>query len=330
ELFARSIPFHEVYIHALVRDAERQKMSKVKGNVIDPIEVTEKYGTDAVRFTLASMASPGTDIAFNESRTDGYRKFANKIWNAARFVFMNLDRVGGSLPLTQAAPEAAQGSTEKLENRWIRSRFNRVAGEVNEGLAGYRFDEAANTVYKFFWGEFCDWYLEIIKPALTGGENEARAALAFLGEVFEGALRLLSPFMPFITEEIWHAVYEGKPPRKSIALARYPELDKKWLDDPAEEQMAVLQDLIVAVRNMRAEMKVPPKEKTPIRIHAGQDVQKLVQENRGMVERLANVEGLEFVDTSLAQVAGARTTSRFEVALVYEQKVDVAAESERL
>jgi len=327
ELFRRSIPFREVYIHALVRDAERQKMSKVKGNVIDPIEVTEKYGTDAVRFTMASMASPGTDIAFNESRTEGYRAFANKIWNAARFVFMNLDRVGGSL--TEGAPKAA---LERLENRWIYSRFYRVAGEVNEGLANYRFDEAANLVYKFFWGEFCDWYLEIIKPSLTGPEAEARQALAFLGDVFEGALRLLSPFMPFITEEIWHAVYEGKPPQKSIALARYPELDQQWLNAQAEEQMGILQDLIVLVRQMRADMKVPNKEKTPIRVHAGSSngVQKLVQENRGMVERLATVEGIEFVDTSLAQVAGARTTAKFEVVVVYEQKVDVAAESERL
>jgi valyl-tRNA synthetase len=320
-----SVPFRDVYIHALVRDAERQKISKTKGNVIDPIEITEKYGTDAVRFTLASMASPGTDIAFNESRTDGYRAFANKIWNAARFVFMNLDRVGGSL--TSGAPEI---ELEQLENRWIMSRFHRVAGEVNDSLQAYRFDEAANTVYKFFWGEFCDWYLEIIKPRLSGAEKEARAALAFLGDVFEGALRLLSPFMPFITEEIWHAVYEGKPPKKSIALAQYPELHERWLDNRAEEQMALLQELIVAVRNLRAEMNVPQKEKTPVRIHAGGDVKKLVEENRGMVERLANINGIEFVHTSLAHTAGARTTSKFEVALVYQQIVDKVAEGERL
>jgi valyl-tRNA synthetase len=320
-----AIPFREVYIHALVRDAERQKMSKVKGNVIDPIEVTEKYGTDAVRFTLASMASPGTDIAFNESRTEGYRAFANKIWNAARFMFMNLDRTGGSL--TAGAPPQAM---ERLENRWIYSRFYRVAGEVNESLAAYRFDEAANTVYAFFWGEFCDWYLEIIKPALSGPEAEARPTLALLGNVFEGALRLLSPFMPFITEEIWHAVYEGKPPLKSIALARYPELDARWLNDQAEELMAVLQDLIRNIRDLRADMKVEPKIKTPIRVHTGKEVQKLVEENRGMVERLASVQGIEFVRESLAQAAGARATSRFEVAVMYEQKVDVAAERERL
>jgi valyl-tRNA synthetase len=322
-----SVPFKNVYIHALVRDAERQKMSKTKGNVIDPIEVTEKYGTDAVRFTLASMASPGTDIAFSESRTDGYRAFANKIWNAARFMFMNLDRVGGSVCLTSGAKEE---QLNKLENRWIYSRFNRVAGEVNQSLTEYRFDEAANTIYRFFWGEFCDWYLEIIKPSLLGTPEEASSALTLLGDLFEGSLRLLSPFMPFITEEVWHAMYDGKPPAKSIALANYPKREERWINDQAEEQMAVLQDLIEKIRNMRAEMKVEPKVKPPVQIHTSVDIRTLVNENRGMVERLGSVDGIQFVDSSLAQKPGARTTPKFEVALVYEQKVDVAAERERL
>jgi valyl-tRNA synthetase len=217
-----------------------------------------------------------------------------------------------------------------LENRWIMSRFNRVAGEVNQSLAEYRFDEAANAVYQFFWLEFCDWYLEMIKPRLMGPEADARSALAFLGDIFEGALRLLSPFMPFITEEIWHAMYEGKPPAKSIALARYPETDKRRLNDEAEEQMATLQDLIVNVRNLRAEFKVEPKTKVPARVHAAAGVSKLVRENQGMIERLASVEGVELTDQSLAQVPGAHTTPRFEVCIVYEQKVDVAAETERL
>ena len=172
-----SVPFKKVYIHALVRDADRQKMSKTKGNVIDPIEVTEKYGTDAVRFTLASMASPGTDIAFSEGRTDGYRAFANKIWNAARFMFMNLDRVAGASLTGGANPD----ELKYLENRWIYSRFHRVAGEVNQSLADYRFDEAANTIYKFFWDEFCDWYLEIIKPALSGAPEEDASRASFSG-----------------------------------------------------------------------------------------------------------------------------------------------------
>ncbi|HEX7284592.1 MAG TPA: valine--tRNA ligase [Candidatus Angelobacter sp.] len=320
-----SVPFTSVYIHALVRDADRQKMSKTKGNVIDPIDITEKYGTDAVRFTLASMASPGTDIAFSESRTDGYRAFANKIWNAARFMFMNLDRVSGA-KLTQGAP----AQLDRLEDRWIFSRFYRVAGEVNQALDAYRFDEAANTVYSFFWGEFCDWYLELIKPRLSAEGPEAAKALALLGDMFEGALRLLSPFMPFITEEIWHAMYEGKPPRKSIALVAYPQREQKWLNDAAEEHMAVLQDLVVNIRNLRAEMKVETKAKTPVRMHTSGDLQALISDNRGMLERLANVEAIEFTSQSLANAPGARTTPKFEVALVYERKIDVAAEKERL
>jgi valyl-tRNA synthetase len=322
-----SVPFREVYIHALVRDEDRQKMSKTKGNVIDPIEVTKKYGTDAVRFTLASMASPGTDIAFSESRTEGYRAFANKIWNAARFVFMNLDRVGEGMRLTRGAP--AKEMT-LLENQWILSRFHRVAGEVNQSLKDYRFDEAANAIYQFFWLEFCDWYLEMIKPRLMGTGEDARGALAFLGIVFEGALRLLSPFMPFITEEIWHAVHEGNPPQKSIALAAFPQSDAHWLNDLAEAQMATLQDLIVSIRNLRAESKVEPKVKVPARIHAAADVVKLVEENRGLIERLAGVEGMEFTAESLANTPGTRTTPKFEVCIVYEQKIDVAAERERL
>ena len=174
-----SVPFRQVYIHALVRDAERQKMSKTKGNVVDPLEVIERFGTDATRFTLAAMAAPGTDIAFNESRTDGYRAFANKIWNAARFMFMNVDRVEPGLrPGTGSKTRSHMGSagvtgfdSHALEDRWILSRFNRVAVEVNDALETYRFHEAANRIYDFFWGEFCDWYLELIKPRLNFEEG---------------------------------------------------------------------------------------------------------------------------------------------------------------
>ena len=233
-----SVPFRRVYIHALVRDAERQKMSKTKGNVLDPLDIIQRFGTDATRFTLAAMAAPGTDIAFNESRTEGYRKFANKIWNAARFMFMNLDRIGDRAGrravLTQGAPEGELG---RLENRWIMSRFYRVAGEVYANLAVYRFHEAANLVYNFFWGEFCDWYIELIKPRLTSTVGtEAREACENLVNILEASLRLLHPVMPFITEEIWQAMYDGNPPLKSIALAPYPRADAGYFDPPAERQ----------------------------------------------------------------------------------------------
>ena len=167
-----SVPFREVYIHALVRDADRQKMSKTKGNVLDPIEVIGKYGTDATRFTLAAMAAPGTDIAFSESRTAGYRNFANKIWNAARLMFMNVDRIDAGLrpgadECVRPYVGVAGFEVGSLEDRWILSRFNRAARDVNESLETYRFDEAATRIYDFFWGEFCDWYLELIKPRLN-------------------------------------------------------------------------------------------------------------------------------------------------------------------
>ncbi len=335
-----SVPFRQVYIHALVRDAERQKMSKTKGNVIDPLEIIDRFGTDATRFTLAAMAAPGTDIAFSESRTDGYRAFANKIWNAARFMFMNVDRVepglrpgtaeGGCLHMGVAG---FNGGT--LEDRWIFSRFNRVTAEVNDALAAYRFHEAANRIYDFFWGEFCDWYLELIKPRLNfeeGAEKtQARVACGNLVNLFDASLRLLHPVMPFITEEIWQAIYEGTPPLKSIALAGYPQADEKQFDLAAETEMAILQDLIVNVRNVRAELKVEPKVKVPIEVLAHEPgIRAMIEQNRGAVERLANVEKIVFVDSSLAKHAGARSSAHFDVHVIYERKVDVAAERERL
>jgi len=337
-----SVPFREVYIHALVRDADRQKMSKTKGNVLDPIEVIGQYGTDATRFTLAAMAAPGTDIAFSESRTAGYRNFANKIWNAARFMFMNVDKIDAGL-----RPETAEGgghyvgvagfNTQTLEDRWILSRFNRAARDVNESLETYRFDEAATRIYDFFWGEFCDWYVELIKPQLNFEEGAdtrpARVACANLVNLFEASLRLLHPVMPFITEEIWHAMYDGKPPLKSIALAGYPAADEKQIDLSAETEMAILQDLIVSVRNLRAELKVEPKVKVPIEVFAHEPaIRAMIQKNLGAVlrDRPANVEKITFVESSLGKLPGARSTSRFDVHAIHEKKIDVAAERERL
>jgi valyl-tRNA synthetase len=341
-----SVPFRQVYIHALVRDADRQKMSKTKGNVIDPLEVIERFGTDATRFTLAAMAAPGTDIAFNESRTEGYRAFANKIWNAARFMFMNVDRIGAPPAGTGLArvgagdsPAQSRGISafdlETLEDRWILSRFNRVTAEVNDALTTYRFHEAANRIYDFFWGEFCDWYLELIKPRLNFEEGsdktQARIACGNLVKLFDAALRLLHPVMPFITEEIWQAIYDGRPPLKSIALAGYPQPDEHQVDLNAETAMAILQDLIVNVRNLRAELKVEPKLKVPIEVFAPDPaIRTMIEQNRSAVARLGNVERITFVDDSLAKRAGARSTARFDVHVIYERKIDVAAERERL
>ena len=334
-----SVPFRQVYIHALVRDADRQKMSKTKGNVIDPLEIIERFGTDATRFTLAAMAAPGTDIAFNESRTEGYRAFANKIWNAARFMFMNVDRLEAGLrPATTGSETRLHTSVAgfeaaTLEDRWILSRFNRVCKDVNAALETYRFHEAANNIYDFFWGEFCDWYLELIKPRMADGASPetARLACTNLVNLFEAALRLLHPVMPFITEEIWYALYDEKPPLKSIALAAYPQADETCVDLAAETEMAILQDLIVSVRNSRAELKVEPKVKVPIEVFAHQArVGQMIDENRSAIERLASVGTITLVEGAFSKMAGARSTARFDVHVIYERKIDLAAERERL
>jgi valyl-tRNA synthetase len=371
---AEAVPFREVYIHALVRDANREKMSKTKGNVIDPIEIIERFGTDAVRFTLASMASPGTDIAFSEARTEGYRAFANKIWNAARFLFMNMDRARAAgievaLPtntvILSAArsakskdPECASAATiagpfltsdpvpipgDPIESRWIVARLSQTAAAANSALAVYRFDEAASLVYQFFWGDLCDWYLEIVKLRLnfditaeafpTSDDSEralasANTALTTLVTVFDAALRLLSPFMPFLTEEIWHALYAGVPPAKSIALTRYPQAADFLCDTAAIREMELLQELIVAIRALRKELGVPEKESAPIRLHAGPDLTSHLEFHQEILDRLARVSEIHISDKPLTG-ANTRSTATFDVAVVYERKIDVAAERER-
>ncbi len=331
-----AVPFREVYIHALVRDADRQKMSKTKGNVMDPIQVVERFGTDAVRFTLAAMAAPGTDIAFSEERTDGYRAFANKIWNAARFIFMQMERAaeaGIVVDLGHPLPVAGHQDDGHmpLESVWIISRLLGTSGEVNQALKEYRFHEAANTLYSFFWGDFCDWYLEIVKLRLdyTGPSAPAHAALGTLVGVFERALRLLSPFMPFLCEEIWHALYENHPPRKSIALTGYPQNPNGTSIGFAEDQMKRLQELIVAVRDMRRQLGVEEKALVPIRLRVAPEERGAIEQNHDIVGRLAKVSAIEFVD-SMPEGAGVRSAPGFDVAVIYERTIDVAAECERL
>jgi valyl-tRNA synthetase len=394
---ADAVPFREVYIHALVRDADRQKMSKTKGNVVDPIEVITKFGTDAVRFTLASMASPGTDIAFSEARTEGNRAFANKIWNAARFLFMNIDRAreAGLAPTlgkgsgdTPGAPRLASETWAEappmpLETRWILSRLSTTAADVNDSLAAYRFDEAASAVYQFFWGDLCDWYLEIIKlrlvfdaptsesvilsaaretspqsvipsaasrnaspreaeskdpeaahathtaKELSATNQAALASLEAFTQVFECALSLLSPFMPFITEEIWHALYNDAPPAKSIALTRFPQTADFFYDEAAIRDMETMQQLIVAVRSLRKEMSVPEKESTPIIIYSETGAFELAQSNADILAKLARVNGVLLSESPLS-VDGTRRTASFDVTVAYFRQIDVPAERERL
>jgi valyl-tRNA synthetase len=340
-----AVPFKDVYIHALVRDANREKMSKTKGNVIDPIEIVKQYGTDAVRFTLASMASPGTDIAFNVARTEGYRAFANKIWNAARFIFMNVDRaaeIGIKVDPSTLGAMPSVSSDAPLEARWIVAEFEKTAGEVNASLENYRYDDAANFIYQFFWGSFCDWYLEIVKLRLDFSENgdheKTKAALTTLVSVFEASLRLLSPFMPFITEEIWHAIYDNAPPAKSIALTTYPTEQPDAQGRHSIPAMKMLQDLIGVVREERKNRDVPERESVPLLVvestirDFGNNPNELILANSDIVQRLAKVSTIKLckrADISKHETSW-RTVGFTDISLVYETQIDIPAERERL
>jgi len=356
---AESVPFKEVYIHALVRDANREKMSKTKGNVIDPIEIVKKYGTDAVRFTLASMASPGTDIAFNVARTEGYRAFANKIWNAARFIFMNVDRAeaaGVRMDRSWFTTPPQLSNESRLEELWIASRLNRTTHYVNLALEKYRFDDAANFIYQFFWGDFCDWYLEIVKIRLnfsdSADNSTAASSLAMLLFIFQTSLRLLSPFMPFLTEEIWHALYGGKPPRESIALTSYPQYEQHdWFSqlkfDSSEIamnhlQLAMerLQNAITSLRARRKELGVDEKLFVNAKIASGKSgiLRKNLEilQNIDIIQKLAKINDLEIVFFSDRDPGGKyghldwQTFGAVDVFVEFENRVDPAAERDRL
>jgi valyl-tRNA synthetase len=248
--FMGEVPFKVVYLHAMVRDEKGEKMSKTRGNVIDPLDVTAKYGADALRFTLASMAGQGRDIKLSTDRIAGYRAFANKIWNAARFVLMN---AGGYDPKAKPA---------SVYDRWILSRFQRCADEARDALEDFRLSDAANSIYRFIWNELCDWAIELSKPALYGEKSprERAGAQAALLTALEGALRLLHPFMPFVTEEVWQRL-----PNKSgetIMLAPYPGPGK--IDAEAEKEMDLVARAIDGARSVRGEVNLPPNQKVPI------------------------------------------------------------------
>jgi valyl-tRNA synthetase len=338
--FTGQVPFRQVYLHSLVRTAEGQKMSKSKGTGIDPDELNQKYGTDAMRFTLAVMAAPGTDIVLSEDRILSSRAFANKIWNAARFLFVNLDKIKATgVTLEElAAPEVRAASPHRvhgkleLVDRWMFSRASRVTEQLNAALEEFRFHEAAHVVYHFFWGEFCDWYIEWVKPKLASADREeARAAWRNLFAIFHAALRLLHPFMPFLTEELWHQL-PRRAGLKSIALDRFPEPRDVWHDDEAERQVALLQEIIVAARNIRAELKLDPKRQVAAEFLAHDPpVRALVEANRDPVLRLAMLSGLHIVTGHLDPKGGPiRSTAQFDLRIPYAEAMDVRAEVTRL
>jgi valyl-tRNA synthetase len=337
--FMDDVPFRELYIHALVRDAERQKMSKTKGNVIDPLEVTEKYGTDAVRFALAISAAPGTDIAFSYDKIESYRAFANKIWNASRFIVMNLQKLAPEVRnLVSAATEEASKDgfellptdpTLALADQWMFSRLAAITKEVEEALADYRFHETSYKVYHFFWHEFCDWYLEWVKPEITrtlGPEDSCNSWVNLL-LIFEAVLHLLHPFMPFITEELWHRL-PNHGDEVSISLTPFALVSERVANSNAEKDFENIRSLVVAARNTKAEASL--QRETVAAQVASEDaaILSLFNIHRQTILMLAGLEALEVVSGRLE--AGIHVTSAFEFQLLYEKQVDHDAERSRL
>jgi valyl-tRNA synthetase len=320
--FMREIPFHEVYIHALVRDDKGQKMSKTKGNVMDPLGMIDQFGADALRFTLAAMAAQGRDIKLSTHRVEGYRNFATKLWNAARFAEMNeCVRQKGFDP---------KGVRETL-NRWIAGEVERTAAAVTAGIETYKFNEAAVAIYEFTWGTFCDWYLELAKPILNGDDEPAKAETrATTAWVLDQILKLLHPFMPFITEELWDRLVEVGVKRENLlCLSAWP-LPTGLADAAADEEIGWLVNLVSEVRSVRSEMNVPAGAKTPlVMVAASKAVRARAEAHEETIKRLARIDALSFAKVApqgSAQIVLGETT----VALPLAGVIDMGSERTRL
>ena len=321
--FRGDVPFRNVFITGLVRDQHGQKMSKSKGNIIDPLEVIEKYGCDAVRFTLAVSAAPGADIPFSISRMAGYRAFCNKIWNGARYLLLKLD------PELSAGEEAIgrlwEDGSLRLEDRWILSRLQQINRDTERNLERFFVHSASNDLYHFFWHEFCDWYLELIKERIRGGDTVAAQVAT---HVLERSLRLLHPFVPFLTEELWQRLpHSGE----TIMLAPFPEAREEWIDQDDVDRMTQLQDLITALRTARAENNIDPRRRLPAEFTCSLSARGFLEPQSHHLKNLARLSEIEFRDGLSREglrITGVANTTQFSLRL--EEAIDLAAEKDRL
>ncbi len=318
----KEIPFKEVYIHGLIRDIYGRKMSKSRGNVIDPLEIINTFGTDALRFTLAALSVPGREIYLSEERIEGYRNFCNKIWNASRFVLMNLKDFS-----PQFKPDP---STFTLSDRWILSRYAKTIKRVNQFLDVYRFSEAAKTLYNFFWDDFCDWYIELSKLSLYNGEEiERRKSQFLLTYILKNFLKLIHPFMPFISEEIWQKLpgCEG-----DIVVALYPEEEIIPMDEKSEESMEILKDLVTAVRSIRSQLNISPLRKIEILFKApDKDKEALLRNYADYISFLTGASkigvGIDVVKPSQSAIS---IEHGVEIFVPLADLVDIVEERERI
>ncbi|WP_419786540.1 valine--tRNA ligase [Pseudodesulfovibrio sp.] len=324
--FMEEIPFHHVYIHALVRDEHGKKMSKSTGNVIDPLDMVDKYGADALRFTLTSFAAMGRDIKLSEQRIEGYKHFMNKIWNAARFSMMNLPDVIPAEDVTKA---------EGLADRWILHRLEEVKADIASATEEYRFNEIAQILYKFIWSEFCDWYLEMIKPTLYGEDEAAKARTqTVLWTVLSEILILLHPVTPFISQEIWSVLPrpEGDDRSEDIATLRFPEKREGCLDPEAVSQMELFMGVVSGIRNIRTELLIEPARKLDLLIRTVSEKDEAVlKANTGLIQSLARIEGVTIgADVKAPKASGAAVVQGNEISVPLEGVVDFDSEIARL
>ncbi|MFH1639143.1 MAG: valine--tRNA ligase [Chloroflexota bacterium] len=318
------IPFHTVYLHGLVRDEKGEKMSKTRGNVVNPIDTLEKYGTDALRFALTTGTAPGNDIKISPSRLEAGRNFANKLWNATRFVLSSIE---------PGIETEIKDDLLPAEDRWILSRLNRIIDSVNNLMAEYEFGEAQKQLYDFLWGEFCDWYIEIAKIRLRSGEEGAPSPIPVLVRVLDVSLRLLHPYMPFLTEELWQHLPQDLRKAESIMIAPYPDADITMIDDEAERTIASVIEIVHAIRNARAEYKLASTKWIPAEIYSG-DMTDTIKPYTGVIETLSRAKPVTLFSRRREGKSGDNALVLLlkdaDIVIPMESMVDIAAEKKRL
>ncbi len=320
--FMDEVPFHTVYIHALVRDENGQKMSKSKGNVIDPLELIDRYGADALRFTLTAFAAQGRDVKMSESRVEGYRNFCTKLWNAARFCEMNECK-----PVDGFDPKGVKS----ILNKWIVGKTAEAEARLRDALEAYRFNDAATAIHQFIWGTYCDWYLELVKPVLQGdGDDAAKAeARATAAWVLDQILVLAHPVIPFITEELWQSIKDDRP-RRLIAMD-WPVFDASLINADVNAEIDWVVRLISQVRAVRSEMNIPPSAKLPMFLKdAGADAARYLETNRAVIERLARLENTGLLQGDVPDGAVQDVLDDAVIILPIKDAIDLDAERERL